>query len=160
MSSQIQKRNHQEIVSDEKSADNNVGEPCAKKAKPTPDTKPKGQPRLKIDGQDEVSRRLDRIAEAKLAKLTSAPNKHITAMKRDMRHIPVPKNIRTPFEHDKDVKKLAQKHIRHVAPVVMANLKTDRDLGGKMNKFDQQKARSEIKNHEMRKSKPFQKLEK
>jgi cyclophilin family peptidyl-prolyl cis-trans isomerase len=59
-------------------------------------------------------------------------------------HIPKPKYVPTGNERRKEVKLLAKEHVRHVAPTMLANIKTNRDVEGKKNKFDLAESRREI----------------
>ncbi|CAN9244343.1 unnamed protein product [Alternaria alternata] len=51
-------------------------------------------------------------------------------------HIPVPKFVPTGHERRREVNLLAQKHVQHVAPAMSANIETNRDVHGGVNKFD------------------------
>jgi len=63
---------------------------------------------------------------------------------RKQRSIPTPRYVTTGRERRDEVNQLAARHVRHVAPAMLANNATNRDVGGAMTKFDWAETKCEI----------------
>ncbi|KAG9189910.1 hypothetical protein G6011_06778 [Alternaria panax] len=93
--------------------------------------------------RDDSARRNKTIAAAASAKPSEKAVKIFKSMNKQA-YIPTPKNVSTSYERRSEVNLLAQKHVRHVAPVMSANIKTNRDVNGQTNKFDRAESGREI----------------
>jgi hypothetical protein len=96
----------------------------------------------KID-RDKAARRYHTLAVAASVKPSIDTDKIFESM-RKQGHIPVPKFVPTGHERRREVNPLAQKHVQHVAPAMSANIETNRDVHGGVNKFDWAEGRREI----------------
>ena len=81
--------------------------------------------------------------------LSIVTSKVFESMKKQA-HIPTPKYVPTGQERRDEVKLLAKEHVRHVAPTILANIKTNRDVGGIKNKFDGADSRREIRKDQIK----------
>lgn len=93
--------------------------------------------------KDKAARRYHTLAVAASMKPSIDTDKIFESM-RKQRHIPVPKFVSTGHERRREVNLLARKHVQHVAPAMSANIETNRDVHGGMNKFDWAEGRREI----------------
>jgi hypothetical protein len=85
--------------------------------------------------KDKAARRYHTLAVAASVKPSIDTDKIFESM-RKQGHIPVPKLVPTGHERRREVNLLAQKHVQHVAPAMSANIETNRDVHGGVNKFD------------------------
>ncbi|CAN9283339.1 unnamed protein product [Alternaria alternata] len=92
---------------------------------------------------DKAAQRYHTLAVAASVKPSIDTDKIFESM-RKQGHIPVPKFVPTGHERRREVNLLAQKHVQHVAPAMSANIETNRDVHGGVNKFDWAEGRREI----------------
>ena len=90
-----------------------------------------------------AARRYHTLAVAASVKPSIDTDKVFESM-RKQGHIPIPKFVPTGHERRREVNLLAQKHVQHVAPAMSANIETNRDVHGGVNKFDWAEGRREI----------------
>jgi hypothetical protein len=93
--------------------------------------------------EDKAARRYHTLAVAASVKPSIDTDKIFESM-RKQGHIPVPKFVPTGHERRREVNLLARKHVQHVAPAMSANIETNRDVHGGVNKFDWAEGRREI----------------
>ncbi|CAN9214050.1 unnamed protein product [Alternaria alternata] len=93
--------------------------------------------------KDKAARRYHTLAVAASVKPSIDTDKIFESM-RKQGHIPVPRFVPTGHERHREVNPLAQKHVQHVAPAMSANIETNRDVHGGVNKFDWAEGRREI----------------
>ncbi|KAI4643885.1 uncharacterized protein J4E79_011157 [Alternaria viburni] len=95
--------------------------------------------------ESEATRRYRTLATAaSLKPSTNNANKFLDSM-RKQRSIPTPRYVPTGAERRSEVNELAAKHVQHVAPAMLANNNSNRDVGGAMTKFDWAEKNREIK---------------
>jgi hypothetical protein len=93
--------------------------------------------------KDKAARRYHTLAVAASVKPSIDTDRIFESM-RKQGHIPVPKFVPTGHERRREVNLLAKKHVQHVAPAMFANIETNRDVHGGVNKFDWVEGRREI----------------
>ncbi|KAI4703529.1 hypothetical protein J4E89_010105 [Alternaria sp. Ai002NY15] len=136
-----QKRKRDSTATDNDASDDSDDSPLSKKARSADEGTEK-----KDDGKETEATRRYRTAAtaASLKPSTNNANKFLDSM-RKQRSIPTPRYVPTGRERREEVNQLAAKHVRHVAPAMLANNATNRDVGGAMNKFDWAEKNREIK---------------
>ena len=99
----------------------------------------------KTSGKESEATRRYRTAAtaASLKPSTTNAHKFLDSM-RKQRSIPTPRYVPTGAERRTEVNQLAAKHVRHVAPAMLANNNSNRDVGGAMTKFDWEETKREI----------------
>ncbi|KAI4702880.1 hypothetical protein J4E81_001753 [Alternaria sp. BMP 2799] len=135
-----QKRKRDSATTDDSASDDPDSSPLSKKAKTADedtDNKTSGK-------ETEATRRYRTAATAaSLKPSTTNAHKFLDSM-RKQRSIPTPRYVPTGAERRTEVNALAAKHVRHVAPAMLANVATNRDVGGAMTKFDWAETKREI----------------
>ncbi|KAI4606910.1 hypothetical protein J4E83_009821 [Alternaria metachromatica] len=136
-----QKRKRDSATTDDDASDDSDDSPLSKKVRSADEETEK-----KNEGKDNEATRRYRTAAtaASLKPSTNNANKFLDSM-RKQRSIPTPRYVPTGAERRDEVNQLAAKHVRHVAPAMLANNATNRDVGGAMNKFDWAEKNREIK---------------
>jgi hypothetical protein len=94
--------------------------------------------------EDEIAQRYRSLAVAASKKPSTNNASKLFDSMRKQGHIPTAKNVPTSFERRGEVQHLASVHIHHVAPTILANIETNRDVGGQTSKFDRADKRREI----------------
>ncbi|KAI4663915.1 uncharacterized protein J4E88_010765 [Alternaria novae-zelandiae] len=135
-----QKRKRDSTTTDDSASSSSSSSPLSKKAKPADEETNK-----KTSGKESEATRRYRTAAtaASLKPSTTNAHKFLDSM-RKQRSIPTPRYIPTGAERRTEVNALAAKHVRHVAPAMLANNNSNRDVGGAMTKFDWQETKREI----------------
>jgi len=139
--STTQKRKRDSTATDDDVSDASDDSPLSKKARSADEETDK-----KTSGKEsEATRRYRTTATAaSLKPSTNNANKFLESM-RKQHSIPTPRYVPTGAERRTEVNQLAAKHVRHVAPAMLANNKSNRDVGGAMTKFDWAEKKREIK---------------
>ncbi|KAI4649952.1 uncharacterized protein J4E78_008233 [Alternaria triticimaculans] len=135
-----QKRKRDSATTDDDASDDSDDSPLSKKARSADE-----EAENKNNGKEtEATRRFRTIATAaSLKPSTNNANKFLDTM-RKQRSIPTPRYVPTGRERRDEVNQLAARHVRHVAPAMLANNATNRDVGGAMTKFDWAETKREI----------------
>lgn len=141
------KRKNQAFTPEKEATDSTASSPT-KKAKTksnggrdaTP--KQKSSPKLKKPKPCDATQELDRAANAEAARLEKPTNKHLKAMSK-WGFINVDKAAAKVGDHRGDITTLKHQVI-HLAPALDPTRDLDRDVDGKKNKFDYQKAREAV----------------
>ncbi|KAI4612779.1 uncharacterized protein J4E87_010042 [Alternaria ethzedia] len=126
------KRKRDSATTDESASDSSSSSPLSKKAKTASEETDNKNSRK----ETEATRRYRTAATAaSLKPSTTNAHKFLDRM-RKQRSIPTPRYVPTGAERRTEVNALAAKHVRHVAPAMLANANSNRDVGGAMTKFD------------------------
>jgi len=135
-----QKRKRDSSATDEDVSDDSCDSTPSKKARSADE-----EAEIKNTGKEsEVTRRYRTLATAaSLKPSTNNANKFLDSM-RKQRSIPTPRYVPTGAERRDEVNQLAARHVRHVAPAILANNKSNRDVGGAMTKFDYAAIKREV----------------
>jgi len=146
-----QKRKRDSATTDDDASDasdDSDDSPLSKKARSADE-----QTENKNNGKEnEATRRYRTLATAaSLKPSTNNANKFLDTM-RKQRSIPTPRYVPTGAERRSEVEHLAAKHVRHVAPSMLANNKSNRDVGGAMTKFDWAATKREIPSSQIKTS--------
>ena len=143
-----QKRKRDSLATDDDNSDDSGDSTLSKKAKiADEETEKKGEGK-----ENEAARRYRTLATAaSLKPSTNNANKFLDSM-RKQRSIPTPRYVPTGRERRDEVNQLAARHVRHVAPAMLANNATKRDIGGAMTKFDWAESKREIPTSQIKSS--------
>jgi len=135
-----QKRKRDSATTDDDASDDSDDSPLSKKARSADE-----EAGNKNNGKEtEATRRYRTLATAaSLKPSTNNANKFLDTM-RKQRSIPTPRYVPTGRERRDEVNQLAARHVRHVAPAMLANNATNRDVGSAMTKFDWAETKREI----------------
>jgi len=135
-----QKRKRDSATTDDDASDDSDDSPLSKKARSADE-----ETENKNYGKEtEATRRYRTLATAaSLKPSTNNANKFLDSI-RKQRSIPTPRYVPTGRERRDEVNQLAARHVRHVAPAMLANNATNRDVGGAMTKFDWAATKREI----------------
>ncbi|KAI4653283.1 hypothetical protein J4E93_001045 [Alternaria ventricosa] len=138
--STTQKRKRNSATTDDSASDDSDDSTPSRKAKTADEETEK-----KDEGKETQATRRYRTAAtaASLKPSTNNANKFLDSM-RKQRSIPTPRYVPTGAERRTEVNQLAAKHVRHVAPAMLANKNSNRDVGGAMTKFDWAATKREI----------------
>jgi hypothetical protein len=94
--------------------------------------------------EDEAARCYRTLAVAASKKPSTNNASKLFDSMRKQSHTPTAKYVPTSFERRSEVQHLASVHVHHVALTMLANIETNRDVGGKTSKFDRADKRREI----------------
>ncbi len=144
--SNSQKRKRDSASSDGDSDDDSRDSPQIKKVKNTDEETEKENERK----GDEAARRHHTLAVAASTKPRGNSTGKLFASMKKHAHIPIPKYVRAGSERRSEVNLLPKQRVRHVAPTMLANIATNRDIGGKMSKFDWADTKREIKQDQIK----------